>query len=87
MAKTTYSELAVKLLRDAAGFFRNVGEQNEPMKEQMNDNADVYEQVADLLEQDPSGTLELEEDEEDEDTTGVVSETWSFDAFLTRLNP
>lgn len=75
MAKTTYSELAVKLLRDAAGFFRNVGEQNEPMKEQMNGNADVYGQVADLLEQDPSGTLELEEEDEDEDTTGVVSET------------
>ncbi|MBL1146101.1 MAG: hypothetical protein HND56_07220 [Pseudomonadota bacterium] len=71
MATTTYSDLAVKLLRDAAGFFRNVGEQNEPLKEQMNDNADVYEQVADLLEQDPSGTLELEEDDEDEDAAGV----------------
>lgn len=71
MATTTYADLAVKLLRDAAGFFRNVGEQNEPLKEQMNDNADVYEQVADLLEQDPSGTLELEEDDEDEDAAGV----------------
>lgn len=70
MATTTYADLAVKLLRDAAGFFRNVGEQNEPLKEQMNDNADVYEQVADLLEQDPSGTLELEEDD-DEDAAGV----------------
>lgn len=27
MATTTYSDLAVKLLRDAAGFFRNVGDQ------------------------------------------------------------
>jgi len=73
MATTTYSDLAVKLLRDAAGFFRNVGEQNDPLKEQMNDNADVYEQVADLLEQDPSGTLELEEDEEgeDDDAAGI----------------
>lgn len=70
MATTTYADLAVKLLRDASGFFRNVGEQNEPLKEQMNDNADVYEQVADLLEQDPTGTLELEEG--DDDAAGVT---------------
>ncbi len=64
MPTTSYTDLAVKLLRDAAGFFRNVGEQNEPLAEQMNENADVYEQVADLLEQDPTGSLELAEDEE-----------------------
>lgn len=62
MPTTSYVELATKLLRDAAGFFRNVGEQNAPMKEQMFDNADVYEQVADLLEDNPNGLLELEED-------------------------
>ncbi|TVQ82223.1 MAG: hypothetical protein EA357_10255 [Micavibrio sp.] len=73
MATTTYTDLAVKLLRDAAGFFRNVGEQNEPLKEQMNDNADVYEQVADLLEQDPTGTLELEEGLDDEDGSAGVT--------------
>ena len=55
----TYAQLASKLLRDAATFFRNVGTQNEPLKEQMNDNASVYEQVADLLEKDPLGVLEL----------------------------
>ena len=64
MATTSYTELAIKLLRDAAGFFRNVGEQNEPLAEQMNENADVYEQVADLLEQDPNGSLELADDAE-----------------------
>lgn len=56
----TYANLAAKLLRDAAIFFRNVGEQNKPLKEQMDDNASVYEQVADLVEHDPLGVLELE---------------------------
>mgnify|MGYP000932373984 CR=1 FL=1 len=55
----TYANLGAKLLRDAAIFFRNVGAQNPPLKEQMEDNASVYEQVADLLEQDPMGVLDL----------------------------
>lgn len=58
---TSYVDLAIKLLRDAAGFYRNVGEQNRPIKSEMFDNADVYDQVADLLEDDPAGFLELEE--------------------------
>ena len=58
----TYAQLAAKLLRDAATFFRNVGAQNEPLKEQMNDNASVYEQVADLIERDPTGILDLGDD-------------------------
>lgn len=61
----TYAQLASKLLRDAATFFRNVGAQNEPLKEQMNDNATVYEQVADLLEKDPNGELDLGGDDDD----------------------
>jgi len=64
----THANLAAKLLRDASTFFRNVGEQNEPLKDQMNDNADVYEQVADLLEQDPNGELDLEDEEETQET-------------------
>jgi hypothetical protein len=60
----TNVELAVMLLRDAAGFFRNVGEQNQGMLEQMNDNADVYDQVADLLEKDPLGHITVEESED-----------------------
>jgi hypothetical protein len=62
MASVTYTQLSAKLLRDAAGFFRNVGEQNPTLREQMEDNARVYEQVADLLEADPLGLLELEEE-------------------------
>ncbi len=49
----TYCQLAAKLLRDAATFFRNVGAQNESLKEQMNDNASIYDQVADLVEKTP----------------------------------
>lgn len=62
MPTTSHVELAIALLRDAAGFFRNVGEQNRPLKCEMFDNADVYERVADLLEDDPSGTIELEKE-------------------------
>jgi hypothetical protein len=57
----TYAQLGAKLLRDAATFFRNVGAQNQPLKQQMDDNATVYEQVADLLEKDPAGVLEMNE--------------------------
>lgn len=58
----THSELAAQLLRDAAQFFRTIGEQNEPLKDQMADNAQVFEQVAELVERDPSG--EVKEAEE-----------------------
>lgn len=58
----TNAELAAKLLRDASGFFRNVGEQNPDLKDQMNDNAQVYEQVADMVEQDPSAELPTQDE-------------------------
>ncbi|BBC74221.1 conserved hypothetical protein [Altererythrobacter sp. B11] len=51
----TNAQLAAKMLRDAGSFFRSVGEQNPPIADQMEDNAQVYGQVADLLEQDPTG--------------------------------
>lgn len=57
-----HAQLAAKLLRDAATFFRNVGEQNAPLKEQMEDNASVYDQVADLLERDPLGIMDMGDD-------------------------
>ncbi len=55
---TTYADLAVKLLQDAATFFRAVAEQNPALAEQMHDNASVYEQVAELLATDPQGKLD-----------------------------
>ena len=53
----TNAQLAAKLLRDAS-----VGEQNPPLQQQMTDNAQVYEQVADLVESDPNGELPAQQD-------------------------
>lgn len=61
MGVATYAQIASRLLRDAATFFRNVGEQNESLREQMNDNAAVYDQVADLVERQPMGELKLDD--------------------------
>jgi len=54
----SHSQLAAKLLRDAAAFFQTIAEQNPPLKEQMDENADVFTQVADLVENDPNGVIE-----------------------------
>jgi len=55
---TPHAELAGRLLQDAAGFFRTLAEQNEPIQEQMNENANVYEQIGDLVAEDPLGILD-----------------------------
>lgn len=54
----SHAEIAARLLRDAAVFFRAVGEQNEALRDQMAENADVFEQVAALVEVNPIGELE-----------------------------
>lgn len=54
----SHAELAAKLLRDAAAFFKTISEQNPPLKDQMDENADVFQQVADLVEKDPNGIIE-----------------------------
>lgn len=51
----TNAEIAARLLRDAAGFFRSVGEQNPPLKEHMDNNAQAFEVMADRVETDPTG--------------------------------
>jgi len=56
----SHAQLAAKLLRDAATFFKTISEQNPPLKEQMDENADVFLQVADLVEQNPTGVIEDE---------------------------
>ena len=53
-----YAELAVKLLQDASGFFRSLADQNEPLKEQMEENANVYEQIGALVMNNPLGILD-----------------------------
>lgn len=47
--------IAAKLLRDAANFFRAVGDHNPPLAEQMAENASVFEEVAHWVESDPHG--------------------------------
>jgi len=54
----THAELAARLLRDAAEFFRTVAQQNASIREQMRENASVFEEVATLVETDPTGTVE-----------------------------
>ncbi len=54
----THAQLAAKLLRDAAVFFRTIGEQNPPLKVQMEENASVFEQVAGLVENEPVGVID-----------------------------
>jgi hypothetical protein len=53
----THAELAIRLLNDAAGFFRTLGQQSPEIKAEMNDNASVFEQMATMLEQNPTGAL------------------------------
>lgn len=54
----SHAELTSKLLRDAATFFKTLASQNEPLKEQMTENANVFEQIADLLDQNPHGVID-----------------------------
>lgn len=54
----SHAQLSAKLLRDAAAFFRTIGEQNPPLKIQMDENARVFEEVADLVEHNPTGEID-----------------------------
>ena len=58
MTNTTHAHLAARLLRDAAAFFRTIGEQNPPLAEQMTENARVFDQIAHLVETDPTGLVD-----------------------------
>ena len=58
----THAELASRLLKDAANFFRTIGEQNESLKTQMEENANVFDQVATLVESDPMGQIAENDD-------------------------
>ena len=55
---TPHSELAGKLLVDASTFFVTLAEQNEPIKDQMLENANVYKQLGELVLKDPMGILD-----------------------------
>ena len=53
----THAELATKLLVDASDFFVTLGEQNPPLKDQMDENSTVFKQMGALLAQEPEGAL------------------------------
>ncbi len=55
---STYARLGAKLLRDAAKFFKVLGEQNELLREQMEQNIDIFEKLAAALAADPNGVVE-----------------------------
>ena len=63
MTTVTYTHLSAKLLRDAAGFFRNVADQNPALADEMRDNANVYDEAASLLSTNPNGTVEPDDDD------------------------
>jgi ABC-type transporter Mla subunit MlaD len=54
----THAELAARLLRDAATFFRTVADQNPALKDAMAENAQVFDDVAALVESDPLGEMQ-----------------------------
>lgn len=55
----THAQLAAQFLRDAADFFQSMGEQNQPLKEQMAQYADTFRTVAELVEKDPNGHIDI----------------------------
>lgn len=57
----THAQLAARLLRDAADFFRHLAQENPALQESMNDNAGIYDQVAQLVEAAPMETIDLPE--------------------------
>jgi hypothetical protein len=48
------AQVGADMLRAAANFFRAVGNENPTLTDQMERNAQAYEDVAALLEQDPT---------------------------------
>jgi hypothetical protein len=57
----THAQLAAILMRQAAKFFRSIGEQNPPLNDQMQHNAQTFEEVAVLVEQNPTGVIEVKD--------------------------
>lgn len=53
----TNAELAARLLREAAAMFRVFAEPHPDLGERLEESADIYEQAAELLETDPTGSV------------------------------
>lgn len=56
----TNAQIAAKLLRDAAEFFRSVGEQNPDMNADLERNARRYELVAGWVDARPAAECDLD---------------------------
>jgi hypothetical protein len=63
IAIMTHAELAARLLRDAAAFFRQLAKENPSLDESMGENAAIYEQVAQMVETAPLERIMLEDAE------------------------
>lgn len=63
----THAEIAANLLRNAATFFRDLGGQNADLHEQMEINANTYDAVASLVENDPNGEMALPSEDQQEE--------------------
>ncbi len=60
----THAQLAARLLRDAAEFFRHLAQENPTLQESMQDNATIYDQVAHLVESAPLEAIDLPDSKE-----------------------
>lgn len=84
----TATDLAAKLLKDAAAFFETLSEQNPDIAGQMRENASVFRQVSDLVLRDPTQEFGDESDlhgsEEAAETfverPAWISDIWEKDA-------
>lgn len=54
---TTNAQFASKLLREAAEFYRTLGDSSPEMKDRMDEFGVLYDQVAARLDADPVGLL------------------------------
>ena len=57
---TTNAEMAAMFLRNSAAYLRSVGENNPSVREEMEANANSYEVMAELVENDPLGDCPME---------------------------
>jgi hypothetical protein len=54
---TTHAQLAARLLREAAHIYRTLGAEDPELREKTEEFAELYDQVADLVEDDPQGIV------------------------------
>lgn len=63
----THAEMAAKLLKESAKFYRAVGSDNPNLHESMESMANACDTIAGLVENDPTGELSIESFQEQDD--------------------